>query len=70
MRKMQGLVLLLPQLLMACATAIPVASQCPQPPPVPSVLTSPVTQGPSLSERLEVLLKQFEDSLTRAAREP
>lgn len=42
----------------------------PPPPPAPDVLTSPVSTGPSLSERYETLIHQFKDSLTKAARTP
>lgn len=58
--------------LSACATIerVPVAVSCPPPPPVPSVLTSPASAGPSLSERMENSLQKFEDSLTKAQRQP
>ena len=62
--------LLLPLLLTACATPVPVAALCPQPPQVPSVLTLPATTGPSIAERLEGLLKDYGDSLTKAQRQP
>lgn len=57
-------------MLSACATPVPVAVSCPPPPPVPDVLTLPASTGPSLSERYEILIQQFKDSLTKAARTP
>jgi len=40
-----------------CATSVPVAVECPAPPPVPQVLNEPVSVDPSLMRRLH-------DSLT------
>ena len=40
-----------------CQTPVPVAVPCPAPPPVPQVLNEPVSEGPSLIQRLH-------DSLT------
>ncbi len=35
-----------------CVTNVPVPVQCPDPPPVPQVLKEPVSEGPSLMQRL------------------
>lgn len=73
MRKVLPLLLLGSLLLTACA-ATPVQSvlSCPPPPPVPQILTEPVSAGPSLSERFEAHWKIFEqrlaDSLMKAVR--
>lgn len=56
----------------ACATTrtVPVAVTCPPPAPAPSVLTSPVSTAPPLNLRFEDSLRKFEDSLTKAQRQP
>lgn len=62
--------------LQGCAAneTIPVAANCPPPPPVPAVLTSSVSSGPSISERMENLLRDYEQAraalLTKAQRQP
>ncbi len=64
---------LLPALLLTlsgCATTVPVAVTCPPPPPVPEVLASPASTGPSLSKRYNDLMMQFRDSLAKATRTP
>ena len=52
-------------LLSGCAgvTTVPVAVSCPPPPSLPAVLTSPASTGPSLNERMEKLLADFEREL-------
>lgn len=63
-------------LLSSCAAneIVPVAVSCPPPPPAPAALTSSVSTGPSIAERMEKLLadyeKAHEDSLTKAQRQP
>lgn len=48
---------------------IPVAVQCPPPPPVPAVLKGKsVSTEPSISERLERLIEERDSSLTKARR--
>ena len=73
MRKM--LLLLFPMLLLlpSCATTpqyVPVATSCPKLPPLPNVLTSPASIAQPLNQRLESSLATFEDSLTKAQRQP
>ena len=73
MRKMLVLALLISALLPGCGLMqpreIPVAGACPKPPQAPSVLTDkPVSTGPSISERLETLILERDDSLTKARR--
>jgi len=57
----------------SCA-GVPVAASCPPPPPIPAVLTSLASTGPSISERMEKLLADFEQELvdlqTKAQRAP
>lgn len=73
MRKFLLIWLLLAPLLPGCALLqpkeIPVAVQCPPPPPVPAVLLKPsALTGPSISERLETLIDERDSSLTKARR--
>lgn len=65
---MKTLQLLLPFVLIlsACAAPVPVAVSCPPPAPLPSVLTEPVSAGPSWSEQYEILILEFRESLKRA----
>lgn len=58
-------------ILTACAQTktVPLAVDCPKPPPIPDVLRAgPVTSATNLSERMESLLRAFEESLTKAQR--
>lgn len=71
MKKTKLLALAMLALLPACAQlgTVPVATQCPPPPPVPVVLQAkPASTEPSLSERFETIWQEFVDSLTKAAR--
>ena len=69
MRKSSVILLLLLVLLQGCGH-VPVAVECPLPRPIPDVLTSPASTGPSISERTENSFKKFEDSVTKAQRAP
>ena len=53
-------------LLTGCATPVPVAVTCPNPPPAPQVLTEPRSTEPSLTQRYDDLMREFRDSLQRA----
>lgn len=53
-------------LLAGCAT--PVAVQCPPPPPVPQILLEPIDSAPSPTERIETLLKVYEERVNAAAK--
>src|SRR5687767_3584337 len=55
-------------LLASCATPVPVAVSCPPPPPPPEVLKESPSTGPSLSERYNILILEFRDSLQKAIR--
>ena len=63
-------------LLIGCAATqtVPIAVPCPALPPAPAALTSSASTGPSLSERMEKLLTDYEkalaDLLTKAQRQP
>ena len=54
-------------LLLGCSGA-PVAVQCPPPPPVPQVLLEPLDSAPSPMERIETLLKGYEQRVNEAAK--
>jgi len=70
MRKTNAILMLFALSLSACATKeIPVGAGFPTDRPAPSALTDkPVSTGPSLSARFEIIDQQFDDSLTKAAR--
>lgn len=57
--------------LQGCAAneTTPVAVSCPPPPPVPLVLKEPTDTGPSISERIETLLADFERRVIEAAKQ-
>ncbi len=68
MLNMRGLLLVLLSLLSGCATSVPQAVSCPPPPPVPQVLLEQIDSGPSPSERIETLLKAYEERVNAAAK--
>jgi hypothetical protein len=70
MRKINALLTLSITSLCGCAQTTPLAVSCPPPPPPPAVLTSPVSTGPSLTERYERLLEELSRSLENAQRQP
>ena len=66
--KMLVLLLLLPPTMAGCALSgtTPVAVSCPPPPPVPQVLMDPIDTAPNMSQRIETLLQDFEQRVTKA----
>jgi len=73
MKTTSAAVLLMLALLQGCALQpqqeIPVGVQCPPPPPLPSVLRDrPASAQPNTSERLETLIEERDNSLTKARR--
>lgn len=57
----------LPLLLLSAGCAqTPIAAQCPPPPPVPEILRQPPDTAPSSQERIETLLRDFEQKLNDA----
>src|SRR5665647_826923 len=61
----------LPTLLLvtSCATPVPVAVLCPPQRPVPQNLTEPLSVGPSLTERYNNLMQEFQVSLKKAIKD-
>lgn len=59
-------------MLAACAAneTQPVAVSCPPPPPAPTVLLEPMDTEPSMSERIETLLQDFERRVIEARKLP
>ena len=66
MRTTNVLLTLCGLILPACAT--PVAVDCPRPPPLPEVLTAPVSTQPNLIQRYDALAKEFSESLKQAVK--
>ena len=56
--------------LSGCATTIPTAVICPALPQAPNILTSPVSTEPTLTQRLETSLDQYQKSLLKASKQP
>ena len=58
--------LVLTMLTSACSTLRPVAVQCPQPPPVPQILTQPVSAERPLIEDWQQLMESYRKALSES----
>lgn len=70
MKRTALLLMLSMPIFVGCQATVPVAVDCPKPPPLPVVLTLPASTGPSLLERYERSTETFRGSLEKAQRQP